>query len=157
LLAQNAAADVVLPFLRLRLRLYKLRRQNADLRRAEPVTEEQVVAFVRERIRSVWALELLLLLARDRTKTWRTNNLVREMRSSPVAVEEALRNLTSIGLAVRDSDGHCQFQATSPELGELVSALEVTYAAKPVAIVKAIGALPHDKLRIFADAFKLKE
>jgi hypothetical protein len=121
------------------------------------VKEEQVVAFVGERIRSVWALELLLLLARDRTKSWHTNDLVREMRSSPLAVEEALRNLTVIGLAAIDSDGSCRFRATSEDLEELASAIQITYAAKPVAIVKAIVTLPHDKLRILADAFKLKE
>jgi hypothetical protein len=35
--------------------------------------------------------------------------------------------------------------------------IEAVYAAKPMAVAKAIMSAPNDKLRIFADAFKLKD
>jgi hypothetical protein len=79
------------------------------------------------------------------------------MRSSTLAIREALKNLIGIGLAGQDSQGLCRYEPSTRDLEETVSQIQVTYAAKPVTIVKAIGAEPHDKLRMFADAFKLKE
>jgi hypothetical protein len=121
------------------------------------VTDEQIVAFLRAHIRSVWALELMLLLARERGRTWHPNELVREMRSSSVAVAEALRNLQSAGLAAPDADNRYRYSPASAELDQLAREVEQAYATRPTAVVKAIVTAPDDKLRIFADAFKLKD
>jgi hypothetical protein len=121
------------------------------------VTDEQIFAFLRTHIRSVWALELLLFLARDRGKGWHASELVREMRSSSVAVTEALRNLQGAGLAAPDPDNRYRFSPASAELDSLARGVEQAYATRPTAVVKAIVTAPDDKLRIFADAFKLKD
>jgi len=121
------------------------------------VTDEQILAFLRAHIRSLWALELLLLLARDRGKAWLPSDLVREMRSSAVAVDEALRNLQSAGLAAADADNRYRYSPASAELDALASGIAQAYAARPSAVVKAIVRAPDDKLRIFADAFRLKD
>jgi hypothetical protein len=125
--------------------------------RAGRVTEEQILAFLRAHIRSLWALELLLLLARDRGKAWQPSDLVREMRSSPVAVGEALRNLQSAGLAASDADNRYRYSPASAELDALASGIAQAYSVRPSAVVKAIVTAPDDKLRIFADAFRLKD
>jgi hypothetical protein len=121
------------------------------------VTDEQIFAFLRTHIRSVWALELMLFLARDRGRTWHPNELVREMRSSSVAVSEALRNLQGAGLTAPDADNRYRYSPVSPEVDALARGVEQIYSARPTAVVKAIVAAPDDKLRIFADAFKLKD
>jgi hypothetical protein len=121
------------------------------------VIDERVLAFLRAHIRSVWALELLLLLARDRARAWHPHDLVREMRSSPVAVDEALRNLQSAGLAAVDADNRCRYSPASPDLDALANGIEKAYAARPTMVVRAIVTAPDDKLRIFADAFRLKD
>jgi hypothetical protein len=121
------------------------------------VTDEQIFAFLRTHIRSVWALELLLFLARDRDRGWHASELVREMRSSAVAVTEALRNLQGAGLTALDGDNRYRFSPASPEIEALARGVEQAYAVRPTAVVKAIVTAPDDKLRIFADAFKLKD
>jgi DNA-binding transcriptional ArsR family regulator len=121
------------------------------------VTDEQILRFLQTHIRSVWALELMLLLARDRSQAWRPGDLVREMRSSPVAVGEALRDLEKAGLAAADADGRFRYCPASPELDELASGIAQAYSVKPAAIVKAIATASDDKLRLFADAFRLKD
>jgi hypothetical protein len=121
------------------------------------VTDEQILAFLRANIRSLWTLELLLLLARERGKAWLPSDLVREMRSSAVAVDEALRNLQRVGLVAADTDNRYRYAPASPELDELASGIAHAYATRPTAVVKAIVTAPDDKLRIFADAFRLKD
>ena len=121
------------------------------------VSEEQIFSFLQTRIRSVWALELLVLLAREPTRMWQSDELVREMHSSTVVVDQALNNLQTVGLVERTTEGGCRFAPVSAELKELAGKIEEVYAAKPTAIIKAILTAPDDKLRTFADAFKFRE
>jgi hypothetical protein len=121
------------------------------------VTDEQIFAFLRTHIRSVWALELMLLLARDRSRAWHPNDLVREMRSSSVAIGEALRDLQGAGLVAPDSDNRYRYNPASSELDTLATGIGQLYSTRPTTVVKAIVTAPEDKLRIFADAFKLKD
>jgi hypothetical protein len=50
------------------------------------VTEDELLKFVQDSIKSVWALEMLLLFRRERQRAWNAGNLVRELRSSDSAV-----------------------------------------------------------------------
>jgi hypothetical protein len=120
------------------------------------VTEEDILAFVGTSISSVWALELLMLLKRDPQKSWESEALIREMRSSAAVIAEALAVLQNAGLVVRDGQG-ARYAAASERLDQLVSGLETVYAAKPMTVIKAIIAAPADKLRIFSDAFRFKD
>jgi hypothetical protein len=120
------------------------------------VTEDDVLLFIAASLRSVWDLELLLLLKRDPDQRWKREGLVRELRSSPVVIDEALRRLQGAGL-VHDDAGAFRYNATSPELNVMASELERTYAAKPMTVIKAIITARTDQLRAFSDAFKFKD
>ncbi|MGH6771466.1 MAG: hypothetical protein ACRECO_20895 [Xanthobacteraceae bacterium] len=119
--------------------------------------EEDLVAFVATSISSVWALELLLLLRRDPAKYWEAESLIRELRSSPVVIDEGLKRLQGAGLVMQDDRGTYRYQAASPRLDQLVSELQAAYATRPMTVIEAIVAAPSDKLRAFSDAFKLKD
>lgn len=121
------------------------------------MTEEDLLAFVTASIGSVWTLELLLLLRREPAKSWATEELIRETRSSPVVTEEALEGLRAAGLVVQDAPDRHRYQAASEHLDRLVAELEKAYRTRPMTVIKAIVAAPSDKLRIFSDAFRLKE
>lgn len=120
------------------------------------MTEENVFDFIRKSIKSVWSVELLLVLARDRDRVWEEAELVREMRSSSIALREAVRNLESVGLIVTDAGGGVRFGPASTALDALATEIDKVYANKPSAVVKAIFSAPNEKLHTFADAFKLK-
>jgi DNA-binding GntR family transcriptional regulator len=121
------------------------------------VTEDDVLLFIAASIGSVWALELLLLLKRDPNQAWNRESLVRELRSSPVVIDEALQQLQGAGLVTEDGAGAFRYHAASPELNAMAFELEKTYAAKPMTVIKAIVNARTDKLRVFSDAFKLKD
>ncbi len=119
--------------------------------------EEDVLAFVSASVKSLWALELLLTMRRHRPRAWETPELVKELRASTVVIREALASLTGVGLVATDDNGlHCYRPATE-QLDGFVEGTESLYGVKPLAVINAIATAPNEKLRIFADAFRLKE
>jgi hypothetical protein len=120
------------------------------------VTEQEVLAFAATSLRSVWALEVVLLLRRDRSKAWSMADIVRETRTSQNAAADALSILQGVGL-VSEESGLYRYWPSTPKLEGLAAEVAALYANKPATLIKAILATPDDKLRIFSDAFKLKE
>ena len=121
----------------------------------ETDTEDDTVSFVRAAISSVCALELLILLRRERQRCFRPDQLVRELRSSQLAVAQALQHLTKSGLIEEMPESGYRYQQGSVQLDAICDRLESDYARRPVKIVRAILEAPDEKLRTFADAFRL--
>ncbi len=121
------------------------------------MNEKQVLAFVGTHFNSVWALELLLLIKRDRGKGRNLADLVAELRSSPLAVSRGLSDLKAAGLVTESADGLHDFEPVTSYHEQLAVEIERIYALKPMTLVKVIAAEPNEKLRIFSDAFKLKD
>jgi hypothetical protein len=122
-----------------------------------PEKEAEVLAFVSATLKSIWALELLLLLRRERNHAWQTDDLVRELRASRVVVREALAGLSGAGLVTTDEPGQSCYRPASDQLDSFVEAAQSLYDAKPLSVINAIASAPNEKLRIFAEAFRLKE
>ncbi|HWE46523.1 MAG TPA: hypothetical protein VG407_10890 [Caulobacteraceae bacterium] len=112
--------------------------------------------FLRRTVRSVWGVELVLLLRRTSPRTWTSDDLVLEMRASAAIVNGALAHLEAAGLVARDADG-VRYAPAAPELDVLTAELEACYRERPVRLVNAIVSPDEDKLKTFADAFRLKE
>ena len=118
--------------------------------------EDDVLAFASASVKSIWALELLLLMQRTAERGWTAAELVRELRASTLVVHEALRQLLNAGLlAAGPADRFC-YRPASEHLGMLVNGIQSLYLAKPLTVINAIASAPNEKLRIFADAFRLK-
>jgi hypothetical protein len=116
--------------------------------------EPDLTGFVRQHIRSVWALELLLLLRRDPERAWRPDALVAELRASAGLVDENLRRFVASGL-VAPEEGCYRYAPANAVLKGLCADLEAAYRARPVAVINVI-ARPGDPLQSLADAFKFK-
>lgn len=121
------------------------------------VTEEQVFAFARDTIGSVWALELLLVLQRDQQRTWDVDGLVLELRSSEAVIVPCLAKLKTAGLAIEQDDKTFRYEARTPALDHICRELARIYANRPMALAKAIMRAPNEKLSVFSNAFKLKD
>lgn len=114
--------------------------------------DADLAAFVREHMRSVWAVELLLLLRRDPERCWPPVDLVAELRASTNLVTDNLTAFERSGLAVRDDTGCWRYAPASAALGDLADRLEQAYRERPVSIINLI-ARP-DPIQGLADAFK---
>ena len=115
--------------------------------------EQDLLAFIREHVRSVWALELLLLLRRTPDRVWSPDELVRELRASTTLVNANLPALERAGLVVLTEEGRTRYSPAAPVLAQLCDRLEEAYRQRPVAVINMIAA-PADRLQGLADAFK---
>jgi hypothetical protein len=120
------------------------------------VSDASVINFIQAHIKSVWAIEQMLVLAREPDRKWQIDELVLETRSSSTAVREALQNLQSVGLIIQTQEGAYQFAPQSDELRDVAHGILQAYVERPRAVIQAIFAGPKDSLTLFADAFKFK-
>lgn len=117
-------------------------------------SDQDLLQFITSSFRSVWALELLLLLKRER-RTWRREELVTTMRASELVVSKALASLLAAGLASSDDDG-VVYMPVSEEVANLVERAEALYTARPDAVRRAIVSASVGDVTAFADAFRLR-
>jgi hypothetical protein len=113
--------------------------------------------FLRSTVRSIWQLELLLLLHRQRARLWTADELVRDLRASMLIVGDALDTLQKAGLVSRNANDQYQYWPITPELDHLIDEVAAAYAGSPVAVTEAILSAPSSSVRTFADAFKIKK
>lgn len=119
--------------------------------------DEDVLSFLRTSIRSVWTLELLLLLWRAQERAWSAAELVRELRASDSIVLDGIAVLQAASLVVPHGKDGFRYTPASSVLDQLVQRLAQLYRERPAAVTKALFASPDQKLQTFADAFRLKK
>lgn len=121
------------------------------------IIQPELMEFVRTSIRSVWTLELLLMIWRTSPAPWTAARLVQELRASELIVSDALASLQAAGLVLAEEGATFRYAPAAPHLDRLVAQLEQLYRERPMAVTKAIFGSPNDKLQTFADAFRLKK
>lgn len=123
-----------------------------------PPLDDDLATFIRGSLRSVWSLELLLLLRRQAPKTLSYPELVRELRASDAVVEVCAQQLETAGLVSREAGAAaCRYAPATELLNSLCERLERAQKERPVAVMDAILFGSNERLRNFADAFRFKE
>ena len=115
----------------------------------------ELASFIASSFRSIWALELLLLLKRE-GRSYTADELVALMRASRSVLNNALESLTAAGLTAPD-DGSYGYAPVSPEVAALVDETEQLYQSRPNRVRRLIVASNYKGLTAFADAFRLKD
>jgi hypothetical protein len=103
------------------------------------VEGEDVIAFIRKYLGSIYAIELLLLIMRDPERSWTTYDLIRELRSSGTAVAEALGRLVRAGLISEKADSWYSFAPASAKHAKIAAEIEKLYFASPTSVIKAVA------------------
>jgi hypothetical protein len=96
-------------------------------------SEDEIASFIRSSFRSVWSLELLLLLKRD-ARPWPRDEIVAALRASDLIVAQGLDALTAAGLVIVDEAGHAAYRPASPATAVLVEGAESLFARSPDAV-----------------------
>lgn len=125
-----------------------------DLPRSMPAPEV-LKRFIAASFRSVWSLELLLLLKRSPGLHERSD-LIAQLRASELVVQQSLDGLVAAGLAVVDGDGRAEFRPASPDLLTRIEEVEELYAKKPDAVRRTIVGGSTSGLDAFSNAFLLR-
>ena len=119
----------------------------------------QARAFIADHVEAVMQLEVLLLLSGQRERAWTTAELAQDLRIDPGWVEAQLKAMAGKGL-LEAGDGpppHYRYAPRTPELGAAVADLARGYADRRVTVIGLIFSKPLDKIRSFADAFRLRK
>ena len=130
----------------------------------------RVKQLITEHVDSVMQLEVLLLLAGQggqAARGWTAAELAQQLRVDPAWVDTTLRGLAATGLVtLTDSGASGAAAAAAPEfryaprnaeLAATVNELADAYAHRRVTVIGLIFAKPTDKIRSFADAFRLRK
>jgi len=128
-----------------------------DCRDEIHVKEQSVLAFVARSFRSVWPLELLLVLMQDPQAPWQVDALAREVRANPSVVVQGLVALEAASFVATDAEERYRFHPDNPEAAEMAHAVVDLYNQKPRAVMRAIFSAPSDRIQTFADAFRLRK
>lgn len=116
---------------------------------------DDLLGFIGSSFRSVWALELLLVLKRD-PRRWSRAELVSTLRASDLVVAKAIDALVAAGLIAIDGES-ARFMPAGDDIARRVQQLEKLYAARPDAVRRAIVSARASGATAFADAFKLRK
>lgn len=119
--------------------------------------DPNLLAFVRNSIRSIWSLEVLLLLRRKAPEGLAQDSIVTALRASHKLISKCLEQLAQAGLVSVEEGGVSRFAPATPVLAALCDALEKASHERPIALRDAIASSPDDKLRNFSDAFRFKD
>ena len=116
---------------------------------------DNLLRFIGSSFQSVWALELLLILKRDR-RLWPHDELVATMRASELVVSKAVDSLVAAGLASVEGE-EVIYMPINDDVATCVDELESLYAVRPDAVRRAIVSASSSGASAFADAFKLRK
>ena len=116
---------------------------------------DDLLRLIGSSFRSVWALELLLLLKRE-PRSWTAAELVAALRASDLVVNKALDELVAGGLVSVDTGG-ARYMPVSEDVAGQIDEIEALYAARPDAVRREIVSAVSSGATAFADAFKLRK
>lgn len=117
-------------------------------------SDEDVLRFIAATFPSVWALELLLALKRER-RPWTSDELVSTLRASDLVVSKALDALVAAGVASVDQQG-AVYLPVNADVESCVEQVEQLYRSRPNKVRRAIISAATSSATAFADAFKLR-
>jgi hypothetical protein len=117
---------------------------------------EQVSTFIRSSFRSVWSLEVLLLLKRD-PRGWTSEDIVATLRASDLIVSQSLAALVAAGLVVIDGQGRAEYRPAGDDASDMADEAEKLYAQSPDAVRRLILGSSASGLAAFANAFRVRK
>jgi hypothetical protein len=118
-------------------------------------SDEDVLRFIAATFPSVWALELLLALKRER-RPWTSEQLVTTLRASDLVVSKALDALIAAGTASVDEQG-AVYLPVNAAVESCVEQVEQLYRSRPNAVRRTIISAASSSATAFADAFRLRK
>ena len=112
-------------------------------------------AFVAQHIDSVEQLEVLLLVRDQPARWWTAEEVATELRIAPGSAAQRMEDLRAVGL-LAGSASSSRYEPRTPALADEVSTLAQMYQSHRVAIISVIFSRPSERIRSFADAFRIR-
>lgn len=119
----------------------------------------EVQQLLREHIRSIETLEILLLLRGDPGRAWTAAAVFQQVRSSERSIGQTLDNLTHRGFLRREpqSDSAFRYAPATDPLRDAIDKLAHLYSERRVRIVEAIYSERISPVDEFARSFRIRK
>lgn len=120
---------------------------------------ESLRVFLQQRLPSMEQIEVVLLLRRERERSWTAPEVAAALATAPESAAMRLFLLASAGVIVFEASSipRYRYSISDPELEDLLAELEKVYDADRNQILDVVDTGRRDPVRSFADAFKLKK
>lgn len=116
--------------------------------------EDSLARFIKSAFRSIWSLELLLLVRGRPDHGWSHDELIGALRASEQVLAGGIADLQAAGLVAAD-DERLRYEPGSTALARTVDEVARLYAARPTKVRRLIVG-GEDQLTRFAEAFRLR-
>ena len=118
---------------------------------------DDLKAFIKDKIQTVFRLEVLLLLHREQSTSFTPAEVALELGFERDVAQEQLRSLAALGLLVHSNTDEAKYRYLQANVAtaSLVDQLAITYSKRPVPILSLILAERMDRARVFTQAFRL--
>jgi hypothetical protein len=121
---------------------------------------EAVQQFIARYITSVDQIEILLLLKQDPSREWTAESVARKLFTQAEPTGQRLVELALQGLLSEKTISSLRsyrYEPRTVELDRAVNQLAAEYPKYRVTVINLIFSKPIDKIRTFADAFRLRQ
>ena len=115
---------------------------------------EGLKKFIRQKIQTVFQLEVLLFLHRNQPKSFSISEVADELGFEYDIAEEQLAALVETGILEADESTY-RYEPAKEQIRNLVDQLAHAYPTQRVLILSLILSERPDKIRVFAEAIKL--
>ena len=124
---------------------------------AKPQISEELRNFVKDKIRTVLRLEILLLLHDQHPRTFSAAEIAHELGVEIEGTQEELTALEAFGLAIQSpaDEPRYKYHPANTWLRSIVEQLASAYSTRRVPILTVILADNSHRTRLFAEAFKI--
>jgi DNA-directed RNA polymerase specialized sigma subunit len=120
---------------------------------------QRLKKFIKEQIHSVFALEVLLLFHRNQSRSFTASEIANELGIEVEVAQQQLSELVSADVLTTTAGVKSQYSydPVDEEVASMVDHLAVAYAKQRVPILSLILSEHPDRIRGFAEAFRLIE
>ena len=118
---------------------------------------EGLKSFIKEKIQTVLRLEVLLLLHQQQSRSFTAAEVANELGFEKEPAKDQLTALEAIGVVVqcKTDKPKYRYHPLNATLGSMVEQLSVSYSKQRVPILSVILADQPDRIRLFAEAFRI--
>ncbi|MFO7178436.1 MAG: hypothetical protein DIU78_007040 [Pseudomonadota bacterium] len=120
----------------------------------------EVQELIAQHITSVEQLEVLLLLREHADREWSASAVSEEIRTSERSAAARLADLRTRGFLTSREDAGVtlyRFDPLTDTLRRAVASLSQVYRERRYTIIDLIFSKPIDRLRVYADAFRIRK
>jgi hypothetical protein len=117
----------------------------------------RVQRFLQTHIDSIEKLEVLLLLRAQASRTWTGAAVAQQLRIAEDSARRRLDDLCERALLACEQQDSFRYAPLASSDALAVDELAATYAQRRVSVISFIFSQPMDRIRSFADAFRLKK